>query len=127
MPCPKTRKKCTFTCFSMQAANNSLSQDYPHLDNHTKQITDTPEFKPFTKCKVELMLQVHEYIDLLFSFDIVFYRYNMATWYKPHGLSIKGLNVDPPNQLIAKNTKALSLVKCQLNGYIWCRPRGLWC
>ena len=28
--------------------NNSLSKDFPHLDDHTKQITDTPGFKPFT-------------------------------------------------------------------------------
>ena len=25
--------------------NNSLSKDYPHLDDHAKQITDTPGFK----------------------------------------------------------------------------------
>ena len=29
--------------------NNSLSKDYPHPDDHAKQITDTPGFKPFTK------------------------------------------------------------------------------
>ena len=28
--------------------NNSLSEDYPHPDDHAKQITDTPGFKPFT-------------------------------------------------------------------------------
>ena len=27
--------------------NNSLSEDYPHPDDHAK--TDTPGFKPFTK------------------------------------------------------------------------------
>ena len=28
---------------------NSLPRDYPHPDDHTRQTTDTPEFKPFTK------------------------------------------------------------------------------
>ena len=28
--------------------NNSLSKDYPHPDDHAKEITDTPGFKPFT-------------------------------------------------------------------------------
>ena len=32
--------------------NNSLSQDYPHPDDHAKHITDTPGFKPCTKCTV---------------------------------------------------------------------------
>ena len=32
----------------MSVTNNSLSKDYPHLDNHTRQITDTPGLKPFT-------------------------------------------------------------------------------
>ena len=27
---------------------NSLSEDYSHLDDHTRQTTDTPGFKPFT-------------------------------------------------------------------------------
>ena len=31
--------------------NNSLSKDYPHPDDHAKEITDTPGFKPFTKVK----------------------------------------------------------------------------
>ena len=29
--------------------NNSLSEDYSHPDDHTRQTTDTPGFKPFTK------------------------------------------------------------------------------
>ena len=32
----------------MSVTNNSLSKDYLHLDDHAKQITDTPGFKPFT-------------------------------------------------------------------------------
>ena len=28
--------------------NNSLSKEYSHPDDHAKQITDTPGFKPFT-------------------------------------------------------------------------------
>ena len=28
--------------------NNSLSEDYSHLDDHTRQTTDTPGFKPLT-------------------------------------------------------------------------------
>ena len=31
--------------------NNSLSKDYPHSDDHAKQITDTPGFKPFTNIR----------------------------------------------------------------------------
>ena len=34
--------KTSVTC------NNSPSKDYPHPDDHAKQITDTPGFKPFT-------------------------------------------------------------------------------
>ena len=36
--------------------NVSLSKDYLHPDNHAKQITDTPGFKPFTiseKCAAQ--------------------------------------------------------------------------
>ena len=29
--------------------NNSLSEDYPHPYDHTRQTTDTPGFKQFTK------------------------------------------------------------------------------
>ena len=32
-----------------QKTNNSLSKDYLHPDDHAKQITDTPGFKPFTR------------------------------------------------------------------------------
>ena len=32
----------------MLVAKNSLSKEYPHPTDHAKQITDTPEFKPFT-------------------------------------------------------------------------------
>ena len=28
--------------------NNSLSKDYPYPDDHARQTTDTPGFKPFT-------------------------------------------------------------------------------
>ena len=31
------------------SVTNSLSEDYPHPDDHTIQTTDTPGFKPFTK------------------------------------------------------------------------------
>ena len=44
-----TLKMTTDQVVEMLVTNNSLSKDYPHLDNHTKQITDTPGFKPFTK------------------------------------------------------------------------------
>ena len=36
----------------MSVTNNSVSKDYPHRDNHAKQITDSPGFKPFTICAV---------------------------------------------------------------------------
>ena len=32
----------------MLVAKNSLSKEYPHPIDHDKQITDAPEFKPFT-------------------------------------------------------------------------------
>ena len=32
--------------------NNSLSKDYLHPDDHTKQITDTPGFKPFNSISI---------------------------------------------------------------------------
>ena len=35
--------------------NNSLSKDYLHPDDHAKQITDTPGFKPFTT-KLQVLL-----------------------------------------------------------------------
>ena len=34
--------------------NNSSSQNYPHPDDHIKQTTDTPGFKPFTMQRVSL-------------------------------------------------------------------------
>ena len=36
--------------------NNSLSKDYLHLDNHTKQITDNPVFKPLIIVKYRVNL-----------------------------------------------------------------------
>ena len=38
----------SFDSEETSVTNNSLSQDYPHPDNHAKQITDIPELKPFT-------------------------------------------------------------------------------
>ena len=35
-------------CHQMPVTNNSLSEDYSHLDDHSRQTTDTPGFKPFT-------------------------------------------------------------------------------
>ena len=43
-----TLKMTTAQVVETSVTNNSLSKDYPHPDDHTKQITDTPEFKPFT-------------------------------------------------------------------------------
>ena len=43
-----TLKMTTAQVVEMSVTNNSLSKDYLHLDNHAKQITDTPGFKPFT-------------------------------------------------------------------------------
>ena len=39
----------------MSVVTNSLSKDYPHPDDHTRQTTDTPGFKPFTKRKSQLL------------------------------------------------------------------------
>ena len=43
--------KMSTNCSGVETSvtNNSLSKGYPYLDDHTKQITDTPGFKPFTK------------------------------------------------------------------------------
>ena len=43
----KTLKMSTVEVVETSVANNSLSRDYLHPDDHTKQITDTPGFKPF--------------------------------------------------------------------------------
>ena len=32
----------------MSVTNNSIPEDYSHSDDHTRQTTDTPGFKPFT-------------------------------------------------------------------------------
>ena len=41
-------KMTTARVVEMSVTNDSLSEDYPHLDNHTRQTTDTPRLKPFT-------------------------------------------------------------------------------
>ena len=43
-----TLKMTTTQVVKTSVTNNSLSKDYPHPDDHAKQITDTPGFKPFT-------------------------------------------------------------------------------
>ena len=43
-----TLKMTTAQVVETSVTNNSLSKDYLHLDDHAKQITDTPGFKPFT-------------------------------------------------------------------------------
>ena len=42
--------------------NKSLSKDYPRLDNHAKQITDTPGFKPFTKSNYAQCSELSTYL-----------------------------------------------------------------
>ena len=43
--------------------NNSLSKDYPHLDDHTRQTTDIPGFKPFTNfLSLQLLRECKEVI-----------------------------------------------------------------
>ena len=44
-----TLKMTTAQVVETSVTNNSLSKDYPHPDDHAKQVTDTPGFKPFTK------------------------------------------------------------------------------
>ena len=41
-----TLKTTAAQVVEMSVTNNSFSKDYPHLDDHAKQITDTPGFKP---------------------------------------------------------------------------------
>ena len=43
-----TRKMTAAQVVKMSVTNNSLSKDNTHPDDHAKQITDTPGFKPFT-------------------------------------------------------------------------------
>ena len=40
--------KMTTALVDETSATNNVSKDYPHPDNHAKEITDTPAFKPFT-------------------------------------------------------------------------------
>ena len=44
-----TLKMTTSQVVETSVTNNSLSKDYLHPDDHAKQITDNPGFKPFTK------------------------------------------------------------------------------
>ena len=48
-----TLKMTTSEVVETSVTNNSLSKDYLHPDNHGKQITDTPGFKPFTTLWVD--------------------------------------------------------------------------
>ena len=43
-----TLKLTTAQVVEASVTTNSLSKDYPHPDDHTRQTADTPEFKPFT-------------------------------------------------------------------------------
>ena len=43
-----TLKMTTAQVVETSVTNNSLSEDYSHPDDHTRQTTDTPGFKPFT-------------------------------------------------------------------------------
>ena len=43
-----TLKMTATQVVEISVTTNSLSEDYSHLDDHTKQTTDTPGFKPFT-------------------------------------------------------------------------------
>ena len=49
--------------------NNSLSKDYPHPDDHAKEITDSPGFKPFTMLFLLFMLVLLVYIQSCLSFQ----------------------------------------------------------
>ena len=44
-------KMTTAQVVETSVTNNSLSKDYPHPDDHDKQITVTPGFKPFTNIR----------------------------------------------------------------------------
>ena len=46
-----TLKMTTAHEVEMTVTNNSLSKDYPHLDDHAKQTTDIPGFKQFTSIR----------------------------------------------------------------------------
>ena len=48
--------------------NKSLSKDYPRLDNHAKQITDTPGFKPFTKSNYAQCTELSTYVTTALKF-----------------------------------------------------------
>ena len=41
-------KMTTVQLVELSVTNNSLSEEYSHPDDHTRQTTDTPGFKPFT-------------------------------------------------------------------------------
>ena len=51
-----TLKMSTAQAVETSVTNNSLSKDYPHPDDHAKQITDTPGIKPFTTDCVLIVL-----------------------------------------------------------------------
>ena len=41
--------KMTTKVVEISVTNSNLSKDYSHPDDHNRQTTDTPGFKPFTK------------------------------------------------------------------------------
>ena len=48
----RSRGEDEFRSVETSVTNNSLSEDYSHLDDHTRQTTNTPRsigFKPFSK------------------------------------------------------------------------------
>ena len=51
-------KMTTAQVVETSVTNNSLSQDYPHLDDHAKQITDTPVLNHLPMYIVALLYHV---------------------------------------------------------------------
>ena len=68
-----TLKMTTTQVVKPSVTNNSLSKlDYLHPDDHAKQITDTPGFKPFTmEWHIVAMHSVHMYAILLLSINVI--------------------------------------------------------
>ena len=56
-------KMTTVQVVETSVTNNSLSKNYSHPDDHTRQTTDTPGFKPFTNSLFEDYSQPDDTLD----------------------------------------------------------------
>ena len=80
---------------SVNVTINSPSQDYTHSDDHTAPTYDiTPEFKPFTACKMRMKGSFDKY-------DKMLQMHDRKSW---NGFTHKRLLICPPEHRATKKT-----------------------